>query len=121
MHFTRKNITLFISKSLVVLAFIFVCNLSYAQTGTRVSSDEGKIVKFYPNPASTSIYFEFTNIDKSASFQIYNFMGKKVYELQNVTNKNTIDLTKFMRGVYIFQLRDRSGKIIESGKFQITK
>lgn len=48
-------------------------------------------------------------------------MGKKVYELQNVNNKNTVDLSNFYRGVYIFQLRDKNGKIVESGKFQVVK
>lgn len=104
----------------VLVAVMLFCNIAVAQTGSR-ASDDGKIVKLYPNPASTTIYFEFTNVDKSASFQIYNFMGKKVYELQNMSNKSTVDLTNFYRGVYIFQLRDRNGKIVESGKFQVIK
>ncbi|MBI2730045.1 MAG: T9SS type A sorting domain-containing protein [Sphingobacteriales bacterium] len=81
-----------------------------------------KMVKYYPNPAITVINFEFQkNYDKSYSFQIYNFVGKKVYELQNVNQKNTINLDQFNRGVYIYQLRDQTGKILEAGKFQVVK
>jgi Secretion system C-terminal sorting domain len=81
-----------------------------------------KMVKYYPNPAVTVINFEFQkNYDKSYSFQIYNFVGKKVYELQKVNQKNTINLDQFGRGVYIYQLRDQTGKILEAGKFQVVK
>ena len=48
-------------------------------------------------------------------------MGKKVYELTNTTQRISVSLTNFYRGIYIYQLRDKTGKIIESGKFQIVK
>lgn len=79
-----------------------------------------KIVKFYPNPATTSITFELPK-GSSYTLQIYNFMGKKVYEIKNTAVSNLIDLNNFTRGVYIFQLRNASGKIVESGKFQVSK
>lgn len=81
-----------------------------------------RIIKFYPNPATTIINFEFQKgYDKSYSLQIYNFLGKKVLELNNVSITNQVNLNDFNRGVYIFQLRDKSGKLIESGKFQVSK
>lgn len=119
LHNRKNTVTGF--RIIVLFVLMFAGLHSNAQTSDRTSNDQGKIVKLYPNPASNIIYFEFDNVEKGASFQICNFMGKKVYELQNVTNKNTVDLTNFYRGVYIFQLRDRNGKIIESRKFQIIK
>lgn len=81
-----------------------------------------KIVKFYPNPATSFINFEFKKSpDKSYSFQIINLLGKKVYEVANVTPKTIVNLSDFFRGVYIFQLRDQNGKVIDSGKFQVSK
>lgn len=81
-----------------------------------------KIIKFYPNPATTVINFEFQRgYDKSYNFHIYNLLGKKVLEINNVSQTNQVNLNDFNRGVYIFQLRDKSGKIIESGKFQVSK
>ncbi|HRP57999.1 T9SS type A sorting domain-containing protein [Agriterribacter sp.] len=81
-----------------------------------------KILKFYPNPATTFINFDFQRgYDKSYSLRIYNFLGKKVFELANISLTNQVNLSDFTRGVYIFQLRDRNGKIIESGKFQVSK
>ena len=78
-----------------------------------------KILKFYPNPATTQITFTFNpELDKNLSFQIFNFIGKKVYEIQSITPTTNVNLNDFYRGVYIYQLRDKAGRIIDSGKFQ---
>ena len=42
-------------------------------------------------------------------------------ETQNIIQKTTVLLDEFNRGVYIYHLRDQNGKIIESGKFQVSK
>ena len=97
---------------------------SFAQNKTTVSGDPTvKFMRFFPNPAVSVINFEFQKgFDKSLSFQVFNFIGKKVYDLRTVvTSKINIDLSDFFRGVYIYQLRDKSGKIIDSGKFQVVK
>ncbi|MBC7828161.1 MAG: T9SS type A sorting domain-containing protein [Chitinophagaceae bacterium] len=81
-----------------------------------------KIIKFYPNPATSIINFDFQKgYDKSYNFQIFNFLGKKVFEVNNVTPRTIVNLTDFYRGVYIFQLKDKSGKMVDSGKFQVSK
>lgn len=78
--------------------------------------------KFYPNPAVAQITFSFEKgYDKNFSFQIFNFIGKKVFELPALAPKALVDVSNFYRGVYIFQVRDRNGKIIESGKFQVAR
>jgi hypothetical protein len=48
-------------------------------------------------------------------------VGKKVLELNNIGPKTIVDLTDFYRGIYIFQLRDKNGKVIDSGKFQVSR
>jgi hypothetical protein len=79
-------------------------------------------VKFYPNPAISQITFDFPkNFDKNYTFQIYNFLGKKVFEQKNLSSKTTVELSQYFRGIYIFQLMDKSGKIIESGRFQVSR
>ena len=88
----------------------------------RVSNDEVKTVKFYPNPASSFINFEFSeNYNDSYSLVIFNFIGKKVEDFKVTDQKITVSLTEFYRGLYIFQLRDKQGNIVESGKFQVVK
>lgn len=86
------------------------------------SEPEAKLVKFYPNPATSFITFDFQNsYDKTYSFQIFNFLGKKVYELSSVTPRTVVSLNDFYRGVYFFQIRDKNGKIVDSGRFQVNK
>jgi len=48
-------------------------------------------------------------------------MGKKVFEQKNISPKNIVNLEDFYRGIYIYQLRDKNGLILESGKFQVVK
>ena len=48
-------------------------------------------------------------------------MGKKVVEIKNIPQRITLPLNEYYRGVYIFQLRDRNGRILESGRFQVVK
>ncbi len=44
-------------------------------------------------------------------------MGKKVYDIKKAPSRITINLEDFYRGIYIFQVRDKNGTIIQSGKF----
>lgn len=79
-------------------------------------------VRFYPNPASSFITFDLLkNYGKNYSIQVFNFLGKKVYEFSAADQKTFVNLTDFFRGIYIFQLKDPNGKIVESGKFQVNK
>jgi hypothetical protein len=97
---------------------------SQDRSSSQEQNTEIKVVKFYPNPATSLITFEFkkeAEDNKTYSFQVFNFPGKKVYETGNVSSKTVIDLTNFFRGIYIYQLKDQSGRIIESGKFMVVK
>lgn len=102
--------------TLSLLLFLSVRGLSQS------APQEPVAVKFYPNPAISQITFDFpSSYDKNYTFQIYNFLGKKVFEQKNLSPKMVVELTQYFRGVYIFQLRDKTGKIIESGRFQVSR
>jgi len=58
---------------------------------------------------------------RGLSIQVYSFLGKKMYEGPNIPPRVTIDLTEYNMGLYMYHLIDVSGKVIESGKFQVTK
>ena len=111
-------------KLLLILSFI-VLTIFQSEAQNREPSVIGSttIVKFYPNPATTVINFDFQKAyEKGYSIQIYNFMGgRKMYELNNIAERTTINLADFTRGVYIYQLRDKTGRLVESGKFQVSK
>jgi hypothetical protein len=88
----------------------------------RIPVQATRYIKFYPNPATTFINIELQkSMGKNASFQVFNFLGKKVVDLQDPGTRTRIDLSNYSRGIYIYQLKDQNGKIIESGKFQVEK
>lgn len=111
-------------KFIYIFSFILLISLS-GLSQVRIPAPVEpvtRIMKFYPNPATSQITFTFnTEFDKNLSFQIFNFIGKKVFEVQSITPTTNVNLNDFYRGVYIFQLRDKAGRIIDSGKFQVAK
>jgi hypothetical protein len=107
-----------------IFAFSLFSLTMSAQNQARIAAVVEPEVKvlFFPNPAITQITFNFEKgYEKNQSIQIFNFIGKKVYESNSVLPKTTVDLADFYRGVYIFQIRNQAGKILQSGKFQVNK
>ena len=86
-------------------------------------ADGSKITHFYPNPATSYINFTFDKtVDKTYTLQVYNFIGRKMNDIRISDSKLTINLDdNYFRGLYVYQLRDQSGRIVESGKFQVNK
>lgn len=111
-------------KNFLLIASIILLTAATVQAQTVSSSGNpiGPVIKYYPNPATSFITFDFQDgYQKGYEIQIYNFPGQKVYEQKNVAARTTINLADFNRGIYIFQLKDASGKIIRSNKFQVSK
>ena len=109
---------------LPILSFILLTAISsQGQSSRSIPPEVGdRLIKLYPNPATSFITFDLQKTyEKGVSIQVYSFLGKKMYENQNVTEKVTVDLNEFARGIYIYHLRDVNGKIIESGKFQVSR
>jgi hypothetical protein len=127
MAYFSDNKSKFVSlrRILSILSFILLIAIqSQAQVAreTPAAAQNDRIVKLYPNPATTYITFDLqSGYQKGMSLQVYSFLGKKMYESQNVPQKLTLDLAEFNRGLYMYHLTDATGKIIESGKFQVTK
>ena len=82
-----------------------------------------KVTRFYPNPATSIINFEFDkSVESTSVISIYSFYGKKMSEQRLSNNKVSFILDdNYTRGLYVFQLRDQTGKLLESGKFQVSK
>lgn len=108
----------------ICLLVLLAVGSSFA-TDTDITSNivNTKIARVYPNPATSYIIFEFDkSVDRSYSLHIFAFIGKKMSEIRLTENKVTIPLDdNYLRGLYIYQLQDQTGKIIESGKFQVIK
>jgi Secretion system C-terminal sorting domain len=110
------------------IVYILICiiglNFTAAAQNRVATTGDGtpKLIKLYPIPATTVINFDFVSgYDRSFTFEVYNFTGKKVYELKNPPQKITLQLNDFSRGFYYYQLRDKSGKLLETVRFLVLK
>lgn len=111
-------------KILLIASIILLTTVAQSQTRSGLTEGtQSGILRFYPNPATTVINFDFQKAyDRGYSLQIYNaVLGRKVLEQNNIAEKTTIDLSNFTRGVYVYQLFDKTGKLVETGKFQVSK
>lgn len=79
-----------------------------------------RISRCYPNPASSHIQFEIRRPSAtSLRLCVYNFLGRKVADVSKVGPGVRLDVAAFTRGIYIYQLLDLQGRVLESGKFQV--
>ncbi len=109
---------------LLLILFIGLASLQLSAQDSRLPEKEGngKIVKFYPNPASSYITFDLQkNHQKGLTLSVYSFLGKKMHEAQNVSEKTTVSVTDYNRGMYVYYLTDANGKVIDTGKFQVSR
>lgn len=115
----RKFTSLIIS---LLLSYFGAQAQSSKNLPTDNSDPANRVVKLYPNPATSQINFEIQkNNEKSYDIIVFNFLGKKTDQLRNVSFHTTLNLDNYYNGVYIYQLRDVQGNLIESGKFNVIK
>lgn len=106
----------------ILSIILLIATASQGQGRTMPGQEGPKVLKYYPNPATSFINFEIQQVDgRGVNLYVINFLGKQVYETKITATRTTVDLSSFTRGVYIFQLRDANGKVVESGKFQVSK
>ncbi len=93
-----------------------------SQVRGPMPDQDHKVIKFYPNPAVSYITFELAKEpNKTFTLQIYSFLGRKVKDIPEIADKTTVQLSELTRGLYTFQLKDETGRVTDSGIFQINK
>ena len=120
-----KNKTKFVSlkRLLPILLLTFITSFGVqAQDSRNAGPDPQEKVKVYPNPAQSYITIDLqTNYQKGLTIAVYSFLGKKMYENQNVTEKTTLTLNDYNRGIYVYYVTDAGGKVLFTGKFQVSR
>lgn len=107
-------------KKLYILLLTVFISFSIFAAGNSFGDDDK--VRCYPNPASTVINFSFTGKYESGhTITIYNSIGKKVSEQSLISSRISVGLDGYFRGIYLYQLKDKAGKIIQTGRFQVSK
>jgi Secretion system C-terminal sorting domain len=120
-----ENKSKFVSlrRFLPILMLILFASLGVQGQDTRNPNPDTQVkVRLYPNPAQSYITIDFqSNYQKGLTLVVYSFLGKKMYESQNVTEKTTLNLNEYNRGVYFYHIMDPSNKILLTGKFQVSR
>lgn len=118
-----------IYKALIIAAVIGVSSFTApAKSGFLNGGTDNlmqvKSIKCYPNPAISFINFEFPQeyVSKNYSLQVYSFTGRKMSEMSVIGSKASLTFSnEYFRGIYVYQLQDKTGKILETGKFQVNR
>ena len=128
--FTLKFFTSF-SKVLLVTVILLLSaamQSASAKPPTAIVTNSGgiqvKTIKCYPNPAVSFVNFDFPAdyLQKIIHYKFLVLLVKKCYEMNINVAKSTITFTNdFYRGIYIYQVRDKDGRIMETGKFQVNR
>jgi hypothetical protein len=106
----------------ILLFSVFSVIRSEAQETQRPLQNGTPKAILYPNPATSYITFDLQKgYQKGMTITVFNFLGKKMVESQNVSEKTNVTLTDFNRGVYIYHLTDPTGKVVDTGKFQVSR
>lgn len=109
-------------KRLLLIFFLIAAVCEAPAFATEAPGLADPIVRLYPNPATSFVNLDLgTAVNKGYSIRVFSFLGRKMYEASNVSQRIILSLTDYNRGVYIYQLRDRNGRLVESGKFQVSK
>ena len=120
-----KNKSKFVSlrKILPILLFtLFTAICAKAQDARTSHQDQQEKVKVYPNPAQSYITIDLqNNYQKGLTLVVYSFLGKKMYESQNAPEKTTLTLTDYNRGMYVYHITGPDGKVLFTGKFQVSR
>lgn len=107
---------------LFTIVLLLACHLGFGQVKRVSTSDHVKRTSVFPNPAKSFVQIQYKLVAPlPTSLVIYNFLGKKLVEINQPGANVYLDLTSFNRGVYIFQFRDRNGQVVDSGKFHVEK
>ncbi len=78
------------------------------------------IVKCYPNPASNYINFIFDKpLPLNGKLLVFSFTGRKMAEMVISSDKIQLQLDNYFRGLYMYQVVQKNGDVIDSGKFQV--
>lgn len=112
-----------LKRTLLFFYIFFTTVLTSPALAAGASGTADPIVRLYPNPAISVVSLDLSKVvDRGYSIRVFSFLGRKMYETSNISQRViTLDLNAYNRGVYVYQVRDRNGKLVETGKFQVSK
>ena len=120
-----RTIKSILFKAVFLCGFAVVCSFNVPGAASTSSTIfQVKLVKCYPNPATSFVNFEVGDgfSAKGYALEVYSFAGKKMFETPVSSGKINLTLDQnYYLGIYVYQLKDKTAKIVETGKFQVVR
>jgi hypothetical protein len=84
-------------------------SLSVSDSELRSSS-----IKIYPNPAKDKFTITLKNVNNIKHVEIYNILGKRVYQNSRLNSALVVENTEFKTGVYLVKAFSEDNKVFHS-------
>ncbi len=86
-------------------------------TGMSELLPNSENINIYPNPVQDNVNISLQQNSKAALIRIYNICGALVREALIKKGATIISVSELTNGLYLYQIADISGNILETGKF----
>ncbi|WP_276133397.1 T9SS type A sorting domain-containing protein [Polluticoccus soli] len=88
--------------------------------GIKVQLFKEPVVEVYPNPAKNIVFIN--NLKSEAvTFELYNITGARVMRTNAAKGKTEADISTVAGGTYFFQVKNKAGDIVQTGKLNVAK
>jgi hypothetical protein len=71
----------------------------------------------FPNPASSKLYFEVSDVMAGNHVRIYSMLGNEVMNYELIGSHNELSISTLPVGVYIYNIIGKNDKTILAGRF----
>lgn len=80
--------------------------IDHVEAATTLSLNEFKTIEFsiFPNPSSSILNLELTNISNNSNLEVFDVLGKKVYAQKLNALSNPVSVAKWNSGIYIVKV-----------------
>ncbi|QOW09212.1 T9SS type A sorting domain-containing protein [Kaistella flava (ex Peng et al. 2021)] len=83
----------------------------YTSMGTDATEIKNQKINIYPNPVKNNEFF-ISGIDKNETVKVYSLNGQLLQTINNVNDKEKVNLNQLPKGVYFVTTKTQSAKII---------
>jgi len=77
-------------------------------------------VLVYPNPCTNQVTFHLSQQNASIVY-VYDIAGRELSNVAITNGTSTLSTTSYSPGIYIYRITDKSGNVIDNGKFTVAQ
>lgn len=78
--------------------------------------EKTETLNLYPNPVSDILFYEVESKEENITLQITNNLGQVILNKPVNSGQNSLNVAAFTSGIYLVQVKEKSGIIIDQKK-----